>query len=85
MSPRDAPGSEGGTVILLVCGGVEVLRWPLPGQPRPDLALIDELARWQLIAGRLGCHLRLQHVDPHLSELLHLTGLTDIVVEADGP
>ena len=56
MPPRDADSSEGGTVILLVCGGVAVISWPLAPQPRPDLALIDELARLQLVARRLGCH-----------------------------
>jgi hypothetical protein len=79
MPPRDADSSEGGTVILLVCGGVEVIRWPLAPQPRPDLALIDELARLQLMARRLGWHIRLWPVDPHLSELLTLTGLADMV------
>jgi hypothetical protein len=80
MPPRDASGDEGSTVIWLVCGDVVVTRWALPNQKRRDLALIDELAHLQLMGRRLGCHLRLQHVDPQLAELLNLTGLADIVV-----
>jgi hypothetical protein len=79
MPPRDADNRQGPAVVLLVCGDVAVASWALPEARRADLSLIDDLARLQLSARRLGCSIRLQHVDPLLWDLLILSGLADIV------
>jgi ABC-type transporter Mla MlaB component len=50
--------------------------WLLARWCRPDLALVDQLARLQLHARRLGCSIRLRGADAELVELLALVGLT---------
>lgn len=40
--------------MVLLCGADEIASWPLDEGGRIDLALIDELARLQLAARRLG-------------------------------
>gem|GEM_PF-1298288 len=79
------------TTVALVRGEVEVARWPLASTTGPDLAVVDQLARVQLAARRLGCSVRLYGADGHLVDLLHLTGLArtrstggELVVEVGG-
>jgi ABC-type transporter Mla MlaB component len=62
-------------VVVLVRDGVEVARWPLETREHLDLAVIDDLARVQLGARRMGCTVRLERVCPQLRELLDLSGL----------
>ena len=54
--------------------------WPLPRCGRPDMGIVDQLARLQLEAQRLGCSLRLHDICRELVELLELSGLDDIIV-----
>ena len=75
MSRREAAG-----LVVLVRGDAELARWPLLRRNRPGLALVDELARWQLEARRAGCEIQLRDACPRLWELLELVGLTDVVV-----
>jgi ABC-type transporter Mla MlaB component len=50
---------------------------------RPDLALVESLARMQLRARRRGERVRLRNVSDDLRGLLELVGLTDVLaVEA---
>ncbi len=50
---------------------------------RPDLALVESLARMQLRARRRGERVRLRNVSDELRGLLELVGLTDVLaVEA---
>ena len=46
---------------------------------RPDLALVDALARLQLDARRRGGRLRLRNVTDELRSLLELVGLADVL------
>jgi hypothetical protein len=41
---------------------------------------VDELARLQLAAGRLGCSIRLRGACVELRELLDLVGLSDLLL-----
>jgi hypothetical protein len=66
-------------VVVLVRDGAELARWPLAQQDRLDLAVVDQLARWQLAAGRLGCAIRLLGACPELAGLLDLVGLGELV------
>jgi hypothetical protein len=65
--------------VVLLRGGAEVARWPLPGSDRPDLALVDEFARLHLAARRAGYSIRLRDVPAALSGLLDLLGLADLL------
>jgi ABC-type transporter Mla MlaB component len=46
----------------------------------PDAAIVDALARLQLIAQRRELELRLQNVPPELVELIEFMGLGDVLV-----
>jgi ABC-type transporter Mla MlaB component len=71
--------------VVLKRGDADVASWPLPLPPcgRPDMAVVDQLARLQLEARRLGCSIRLRNVCSELVELLELSGLDDVVVAED--
>ncbi|MGH3896716.1 MAG: hypothetical protein ACRDTA_00395 [Pseudonocardiaceae bacterium] len=72
-------GRDTGARVVLVCGDAEVASWPLAGSDRPDLAVVDELARLQLAALRLGCSIRLRGACVELLDLLDLLGLRKVV------
>ena len=65
--------------VVLARGDVDLASWPLTGWGRPDLAMVDELARLQLAARHLGCSIRLRGACRELVELLELAGLTEVV------
>jgi hypothetical protein len=65
--------------VVLVLGDTPVASWPLALPGRPDLGVVDELARLQLAARRVGYSIRLRHACPELAELLVLTGLAEVV------
>jgi hypothetical protein len=71
--------------VVLVHGDIEVACWPLPAGRNPDLRVVDQLARLQLAARRLGCSLRLRGAPSQLRELIDLAGLSGIVTDAAGP
>ena len=53
--------------------------WALMCTGRPDLGLVDEVARLQVAARRQGCTIWLRQACPELLGLLHLVGLADVV------
>lgn len=71
-------GDGSRAVVVLVAGDVELVVARLAGV-RPDLALVDALARLALAARRLGWSIRLWGPDERLCELLDLAGLADVV------
>jgi hypothetical protein len=72
------PGDRAAMVVL-TRGDVELAAWPLAvGRPL-DLAIVDELARWQLAARRVGCAIRLRDACTDLSDLLAFLGLAEVV------
>jgi hypothetical protein len=66
-------------VVVLVFGDAELARWPLSACRRPDLGLVDSLARLQLSARRLGCSIQVHDACPELAGLLDLAGLAEIL------
>ncbi|HEX8759437.1 MAG TPA: hypothetical protein VF734_05545 [Pseudonocardiaceae bacterium] len=68
-----------GAIVVLVRGDVELACWPLTTRNRPGLAVVDELARWQLAARRCGCSIRLRDACVELLELLDLLGVGEVV------
>jgi ABC-type transporter Mla MlaB component len=69
-----------GPTVVLTRNGRVVASWPLPACGRPDMAVVDQLARLHLEAKRLGCSIVLRNVGPDLVEMLELSGLDDVVV-----
>jgi len=75
----DVPQRQGDAIVVLAVGGAEVASWPLAGSTRPDLEVIDGLARLALAARRLGGAVALQGAGPELLDLMHFVGLDDVV------
>ncbi len=71
-------GDGSRTVLVFLDGEVEVVVGPIV-DVRPDLALVDALARLQLVARRLGCSIALRDPSTELCQLLELVGLTDLI------
>jgi len=61
---------------------VEVL---LAGNGPPDLAVVEALARFQLMARRVGYRVWLEDVSAALGDLLDLTGLREAVTSQPSP
>ena len=64
-----------GRVVVIGLTGAPLATCVLSGPGRPDLSVVDVVARWQLAARRLGGSIRLVDVSPELAELLDLSGL----------
>jgi hypothetical protein len=74
------PRPEGDAIVVLAVGGTEVTSWPLAGSSRPDLGVIDALARLALTARRLGWRIELRDAGPELLGLIQFVGLEDVLV-----
>jgi hypothetical protein len=72
-------GGEARAEVVLVRGDAEVANWPLLCTGRPDLSVVDALARLALEARRQGCSIWLRAACPELLELMDLAGLTGVV------
>ena len=71
-------------MVVLARDDVELATWPLWWSGRPGLEAVDELARLQLVAGRLGCSIRLRGAGVELCELIDLVGLGDVLLGDTG-
>ena len=81
VSSRDGgrPSTVNSVEVVVVRDGSEVsIGLARPRSPCP-LELVDDLARFQLAARRLGWSLRLRAPDPELAELLVLVGLDPVL------
>lgn len=76
---RTVPRRDPHVTVALVRREAELPSWPLLRSGLPDLAVVDELARLQLGARRLGCSIQLRGACVHLVELLELVGLSELV------
>jgi hypothetical protein len=65
--------------VELVQGDEELSRWTLTCSGDVDLAIVDVLARLQLVARRLGCAIRVRDADAEVADLLALVGLAEVV------
>jgi hypothetical protein len=70
----DAAGALWGQVVLRGPDGEEV-SWEIRGCGSPDLAVVDALARCQLLASRHGWSLAVRDAGSELDGLLDLVGL----------
>lgn len=69
--------------MVLVRDGTEVASWRLDASDRPDLALADALARWQLTARRMGGSILLCGASDSLVQLLEFLGLAEVLNRGD--
>ncbi len=76
----DVVRPEGDAIVVLAVGGTELARWPLAGSARPDLDVIDHLARLALVARRFGGEIGLHNAGPELLGLIDFVGLDDVLV-----
>ena len=70
--------------VVVVCGQSEVTSWPLRARGRPALTVVDDVARLQLAARRLGLSIRLRDASVEFSELLERLGLGEVVPRIGG-
>ncbi|HEX2118452.1 MAG TPA: hypothetical protein VHF91_04665 [Acidimicrobiales bacterium] len=75
--PTYVDGGEPRAEVVLLRGDEEVASWALLSPGKPDLATVDELARMQLAAKRMGCSIWLRQACPDVLWLLRLAGLDD--------
>jgi ABC-type transporter Mla MlaB component len=80
--PTDVLRPAAGPTVVLRRGDADVASWPLRLGARPDMGIVDQLARLQLEARRLGCSICLRNVCAELRELIELSGL-DLVIGND--
>jgi len=71
--------------VVLVLRGTDVARWQLPADLHPDVSAVDDIARLQLAARRVGYSIRLCGAPAELRELIDLAGLSGIITESAGP
>jgi hypothetical protein len=72
-------GSDGGNrAVVMIVDGAEVVVWKPPVGLRPDLAVIEHLARLHLTAQRRGYQLRLRDPCPDLAGLIRFVGLAEV-------
>jgi hypothetical protein len=64
-----------GHVTFVGSSGVVLLTRVVEGRGRPDLSVVDALARWQLQARRTGGHIVVRGLSDDLAALLDLVGL----------
>ena len=62
----------------MVRGKAVIHTWSVDGSGPPDLGVVDDLARVQLMARRFGYSIRLRDISTDLSELLDLFGLRHV-------
>lgn len=77
--PSSVLRPEGDAIVVLAVGGTEIARWPLAGSSRPDLDVIDELARLALTVRRFGAEIGLRQAGPELLGLVDFVGLADVL------
>jgi hypothetical protein len=71
-------------VVVVRRDGVELTRWPIPLDGRPDLEVIDELAHVALAARRSAAEVHLEVRCPRLASMIDLVGLR-AALGATGP
>ena len=65
--------------VVLVNGDEVLAEWDVRCDGRPALALLDELARLQLAARRLGLAIAVRDADTRLADVIALAGLSDVL------
>jgi hypothetical protein len=80
--PTDVLPEDVAAVVVLARDGVEIVSWPFEVRGPIDLSVVDDLARLQLAARRMGCSLKLRDTCGELTALLAFLGLAQAVAGA---
>ena len=67
-------------IVVLTRGDTELGRWALGACDRSDLRTINQLARLQLAAGRVGCAILVRDACAEIAGLIELIGLTEALL-----
>ena len=67
--------------MVVVDGDSVVARWRIDDPARPDLSMVETMARLHLAARRLGLQIRLEHPGAELGQLLDLVGLAELLLD----
>jgi hypothetical protein len=78
IARADLPGLCNRVCRLLQTSDGSVLVCEIGSGVAPDAIAVDALARLELAARRLGCHIRLRDVSPELQQLIRFCGLQDV-------
>ncbi len=70
------------TIVVVVDGDTVVARWRVEDPARPDLLMVETMARLHLAAPRLGLHIRLERPSEELRQLVDLVGLAELLLDA---
>jgi hypothetical protein len=65
--------------VVLSCAGVDVAIWAIRNWDQGDLAIVNTLARLQLLAHRIGCAIEVRDPCPELTGVLDLAGLAEVL------
>jgi hypothetical protein len=65
--------------VAMVRGTAVMQTWSVDGTRAPDLGVVGELARVQLMARRFGYQIRLRDISADLATLLDLCGLSHLL------
>jgi hypothetical protein len=65
--------------VVLTCSGDDVAIWTITSWDQRDLAIVNALARLQLLAHRIGCTIEVRDPSPELTGLLDLAGLAEVL------
>ncbi len=72
-------------IVVVGPGGIEAAKWTMPTTTRPDLSVVEELARLALAARRLGYWIELRNACAGVLELVDMAGLrVEVVGKAEG-
>lgn len=72
-------GNDGGSrAVVMIVDGTEVVVWEPPVGVRPDLAVVEHLARLRLTAHRRGYELRLRNPCADMVGLIRFVGLAEV-------
>jgi hypothetical protein len=67
-------------IAIADCGGTTIATWTVGGAGRPDLGVVDRIARLRLDAKSRGQTLVLSEVCADLAALIRFVGLADVLV-----
>ena len=79
--PNEVMPHSPAAIVVVTRGDTELGRWALGACDRSDLRTINQLARMQLAAGRVGCAIRVRDACAELAGLIELVGLTETLFE----
>jgi len=79
IRPTFVERREREATVVLSRAGNDVAIWEIRNWDKGDLAIVNTLARLQLLAHRMGCTIEIRDPSPELTGLLDLAGLAEVL------